>query len=249
MAEFAVIVIGVLVALLVESAWQERGERAEEREALERIRRELVADSLDRFNDEAWLRMARPSAEAAGPVLAGTDTLPGPAALAVVYGAVLVNTTLTEQGTWHDLTAAGRSELISDPELRGRLIRYYSQRDRRERARERDLPTELRTRVVSTLPITYTQVVLDRCARRARAPSELVEGARSDAFEALLRCDVVPDEGVDRFVTRLRAMPDVDLALGELRYGLRTFREEIVRTGEAFDALLAALDRAIAASR
>jgi hypothetical protein len=52
-AEFGVIVVGVLVALLAESAWQERGERSDEPEVLERISAELGLDSAIILDDTA----------------------------------------------------------------------------------------------------------------------------------------------------------------------------------------------------
>ena len=108
-AEFAVIVIGVLVALFAESAWEERGERIEEREALVRIRAELADDSIDLANDESWLRLAGTAAAAAEHVVEGRDSLSSAGRLAVLYGAVLQTTPLMPSGTWQDLTAAGRS--------------------------------------------------------------------------------------------------------------------------------------------
>jgi hypothetical protein len=98
-AEFGVIVVGVLVALLAESAWQERGERSDEPEVLERISAELGLDSAIILDDVDWFGQLVPILEEARAVLRGeSDLTPGPA-LAVVFTAGLRRTDLRDPRT------------------------------------------------------------------------------------------------------------------------------------------------------
>lgn len=214
------IVLGVLEALLAESAWQERGERVEERTALDRIREDLALDAGDLRNDERWLAMAQAAAEEAEFTLAGADSRSDEARVAVVCGAVLVNTVRMADGTWQDLTAAGRFDLVSDPVLRRRLINCFATRRQREEWRD-DIPATLRSRVLSVLPVDDAQVVLDQGVRGA--------------------------EGFD--LDRIRSFPDKDLELRALRYGLRGFGEQPGATRAAFDSVVPALDRTAAGTR
>ncbi len=81
-AEFGVIVMGVLVALLAESAWTERGDRLEEREVLGWISQDLAADSTSLAVDRSWVEMALPAAAESRDIPAGRDTLSATARLA-----------------------------------------------------------------------------------------------------------------------------------------------------------------------
>ena len=239
-AEFGVIVVGVLVALLAESAWAERGERVEEREALERVRVELATDSMDLLNDEMLVGLLLSvQADAAG-VIEGTSALSDREALAILYASVLVNNTLPEEGTWQDLVSSGRTDLVSDPGLRGLLMTFFSHRERLQRDRDA-LRGPLRSRVIAALPVTYTQAVLDHCIRRD-ADARQLQGPRADAVDALRSCDVAPEGGARRYLDRILELPDVDLALGELRYRTRTFDEQVGRVRASLDLLTARLD-------
>lgn len=156
LAEFGVIVLGVLVALLAESAWTERGERVEEREILEWISQDLEADSLALADDRDWVGMVAPAAIQSRAVLEGSDSLSPTGRLAILYATSTIRTPSSLVRTWDDLIASGRISVITDRELRRAVIEFYG-RIGEIQAGQAALPTDFRT---STSPA---------CRRSSRA--------------------------------------------------------------------------------
>lgn len=233
-AEFAVIVIGVLVALLVESAWQERGERAEEREVLERISAELALDSVIIQDDVDWFGQLVPILEQAREVLrAETQLAPGPA-LAVVFTAGLRRNDLRDSRTFDDLLASGRLSLIEDPEVRQALMSFYGDLDDALTTREA-LPTEVRHRVTATIPLAWARDILDTCIRVGG------DGFRRDLGESLPACARVPDSESEVILGELRAVPALVHGMGVLAYESDQVREAMVWAQRSLQELRAAM--------
>ena len=125
LAEVAIIVVGVLIALGADAWWTERQEQALLQEYLERLAEDLDADrsnmersaeSEDRrtaFADQLIDRMTTPTEPPKDSLRRMINTIRG--------GALYPLRT----GTWRDLSSTGRLALIEDPELRRWILRYY----------------------------------------------------------------------------------------------------------------------------
>lgn len=235
-AEFGVIVIGVLVALFAESAWQERGNRAEEAEVLARIQEEVRADSSRLATAGAWLEFVLPAAERVPGILAGRDTLPPEGQLALLYGAATVNRANPRFWTWDELRETGRSALIRDADLRSGIQTYFGLSEAFDAERE-TLPDQYRAVTVGLIPPEYTYRVLERCLRdgdRSDAPP------RSDAFAALSACRERPETDPAELLAELRERPDLQIEAGRLAYELGLARETFELLRAQRDTLLAA---------
>lgn len=237
-SEFTVIVVGVLVALLAESAWQERGERAEERDVMRRIEDEIRSDSLRLAGTREWLDFAVPAAQRSQEILAGRDTLPTTGALALLYAAATVNTPTALVFTWDELRETGRTGLIEDEGVRRTLRLYYWASDRLEKWRE-ELPERYRAMALGSFPTDYAVRVLARCLRAEDRPDAR---ARSDAFDALLGCPESPAADAEDLLARFRALDGVEIELGQLTYELIALRGGLDIFAARRDSALAMFD-------
>lgn len=222
LAEFGVIVVGVLVALLAESAWQERGERSEERQVLERIDAELVLDSAIIQDDVDWFDQWIPVLEDARAVLRGGSVLaPGPA-LAVVFTAGLRRTGVRDSRTFDDLLASGRLSLIEDPGIRQALMSFYGDFDYALANREA-LPSEVRRRVTATVPLAWARYIVDTCIRVGE------ESFRKDLEDSLPSCAPAPAPESQAILDELLSVPGLTHEMGLLAYESVNVYEEMVR--------------------
>lgn len=237
-AEFAVIVVGVLVALFTESAWQERGDRVEEAEVLRRITGEIRADSSSLATAGLWLEFVVPSAERVPDILAGRDTLPAHNQLALLYAAATVNRPGSTFWTWDELRETGRTSLIQDRELRSRLTRYFGLSAEFARGRA-ELPDTYRAVATGMIPAEFTLRVLNRCLR-AEAGSE--SGPRTNALAALEACDEVPRADARSLLDELQEYDGLAVEAGRLAYELGQIAEEFETLVEERRATLAALE-------
>ena len=232
LAEFGVIVIGVLVALFAESAWQERGERIEEREVLERIHLEVVEDSGRISGTGLWLDFVTPAARRVPMILEGRDTLPASGALALIYAASTINTPGALIWSWDELRQNGRTDLIRDDELRRGLSGYYGLSDEFEEGREA-LPASYRATVLGLLPTDYMRRILNECLRDENG-RPLV-----DAIGALESCPVVPaDADGDSLLRRLSSTAGLVPEATRLAYELELMRERYGTLAAYRDTLL-----------
>jgi hypothetical protein len=240
-AEFVVIVVGVLVALLAESAWQERGERIEEKQVLERIAEDLEADSTSLVVDRDWAELALSTARESREILAGRDTLAPATRLAILYAAATVRSEARFTRTWDDLTASGRVSIIRDPDLRRGLIDFYARMDQLDRDQD-ELSIDYRSDVVATLPTTFTRAVLEACMR----VGDVADGGLYADVESRLRsCSVRPDEDPDELLRRLRSVPGIERSLGELSYALAGVEDATLAAESSFRSLRSLLDAAL----
>lgn len=185
LAEAATIVVGVLVALLLGSAWEWVGDRMDEREYEERllaefenVRTELAADQearagiltrVERLLDPNALRRLRP------------DSAP-------VYLAAVVDFRFftPSHPSLDDLIAGGKLDLLRSDSLRAALLRYLQEGDRLTVVEERErrfVSEEIEPWLASRLPIELEpEAGLPLHADGAR----LLELARDSTFRTLL---------------------------------------------------------------
>lgn len=146
--EFAVIVLGVLVALAAD-AWNDRRlDRAEEREYLERLHTALQEDTaqyqfilnwMDR--KEAGLRRVDELLSSPTAIVQDSEDFASHLAAAQNFGWNVGP--LGARATFEDLRSSGKLGLLREVDLRNRLIEYYGRtesEDRRIEARRTDFP-------------------------------------------------------------------------------------------------------------
>ncbi len=238
-AEFTVIVVGVLVALFTESAWQERGERAEEVEVLDRIAAEVRDDSLIVHQTGIWLDFVVPAVERVPEILAGRDTLAVEAQLAILYAAATARWPRDSFWSWDELRQTGRTGLIRDRALRGQLARDFGVVGRFEESLS-ELPDTYRAAILGILPSEYTTRVLRRCVRNEEGQAPLAP--RTDAFEYLTVCPEAPGVDPEGLLASVRAQPGLRIEAGRLAYELARLRETHETLRATRDSTAAMLD-------
>jgi hypothetical protein len=224
--EFAVIVLGVLVALFMESAWEDRQERQLAGEYVERLREEVRLNREELSSDLAFNAV---NCQAASEAFAGLNE--GPAAspedlLRSIWVAALNRTPQYRRSTYEDLVASGRLGIIRDAAVRDRIIDYYGYDLGAFRpVREGDY----RRNVLSTLPPDWTSGMVRSCAT--------LTGMREDWKS----CWVPVDGGAERWVERISGLPGIRPQLAERTYDICTFDRFL---GEA-DGFLGGLEEAL----
>lgn len=243
-AEFGVIVIGVLVALLAESWWDERGERARELATLERLSDELVGDSTQLAVWGDWLAIMEPSIAVARDVLEGGRPLSASASLAMTYAAATQVTVRRRIGTWDDLVASGRLAEVSDPDLRRAIVGFYGEFDALEADGEA-LPDDYRIAVTAMVPSPVTQGILDGCILPDPAERPQRPGPRADVIEALRACAVVDDAVAISLLDSLRRRPALGEALEARSYEVDNMGDRYRSVVEGLARLRDELDRVL----
>lgn len=222
--EFGVIVVGVLVALLAESWWDQRGERTREMEMLERIYDELPGDSAALAIWGGWLEFVEPSVDVVRVVLAGGEPVPASAALALSYGVATVVIRGRSAGTWDDLVASGGLADVTDADLRRALVGFYGEFEDLER-NGASMPADYRNAVTSLLPSPLTRRILNVCILAEDEGPGTVTPPRDDVFEALRTCEAVDDAEARRGLEALRARPGLREALEARANGIANVRD------------------------
>jgi hypothetical protein len=131
--EFVVIVVGILLALAIESWWQGRADDAKVRTYLGALEDDLLSDSIF-YADVASPRMVRKREvlDAIGPVVRGRAPVPADTlgfldevALGGLFG-IPGGFSFAETTTMDELVATGALALFESAELRAELTLYYS---------------------------------------------------------------------------------------------------------------------------
>lgn len=146
--EFAVIVLGVLVALAAD-AWNDRRlDRLEEREYLSRLHGDLARDTAQYAFVLAWMERKEEALDSVATWLAEVGSSPDSLVMAHHLGAASnfgwnVGP-LGTSATFEDLRSSGKLGLITNADLRAGLIRYREDaesEDRRIDARRTEYPS------------------------------------------------------------------------------------------------------------
>jgi hypothetical protein len=166
-AEFAVIVIGVLTALAVDGLASRRRESELEREYLDRLERDVSQNLQSLKTSEIFYKRVASRAVAALDIVEGRAPYIGPSeALAVLYNTSRGDAPAFFEATYQELISTGALRLIKDVSLRAELARYHlTARDYlyefvawddrnpyRNRIR-RLIPPDIQARIVSSCPI------------------------------------------------------------------------------------------------
>jgi len=225
-AEFAVIVLGVLVALFMESAWEDRQERELAGEYLERLKDEAGLNRVEMEFDKRFAGINCSASQIAYRGLSGTTPLPAEALLRSVWAASLNRVSNYRASTYEDLVASGRLGLIRDAELRDRILGYY----------ENDIDTwrpsrdaDFRRTVFRRLPPDWTTAMVEVCAD--------VNEMRAD-WES---CWVPVQGGAERWVDELVSVPGFAEQLADRTYSACNFPRFIAEA----DSVLRELERSL----
>lgn len=224
--EFTVIVLGVLVALFMESAWEDRQEGRLAAEYLERLRQEAVLNREQLTLDMGFHEDNCRSAEAALAGLSGRSQPPPEALLRAIWAAALNRASGYRTSTYEDLVASGRLGIIREPELRDRIIEFY----------EYDLDTwrpsrdaEYRRNVLRVLPPEWTTAMVSTCA------------TMGGFVEGLDECWVPLEAGPAAWIPRVAAIPGIQEQLADRIYSSCGFPRFLSEADSALAALEAAL--------
>ena len=132
---------------------------------------------------------------------------------------------------------SGRTDLISDVELRRAITRYYAQKQTLEERRQ-SLPTDYRADIVGMLPTEYTDRVLRQCVWE---PTMSRPFPNREGFAAVAACEVTPAEGVDVWLARIRELPDLERRVRRLAYEFSVFETQRAMSEDRLVSLRALL--------
>ncbi|HSM03524.1 MAG TPA: hypothetical protein VK858_02835 [Longimicrobiales bacterium] len=227
--EFTVVVLGVLVALFMESAWEDRQERLLAREYVERLREET---RLNREEFSLDVGFNAVHCQAAGEAFDGLNGGTGSSSedlLRSIWITALNRTPRYRHTTYEDLVASGRIGIIREAEVRDRIIDYYTYDLGASRPVRDD---DYRRNVLATLPPDWTSEMVRSCAT--------VTGMRED-WES---CWVPVEDGAERWVERVSELPEIRRQLAQRTYDICNFDRFLAEA----DSILAGLEEAMGAT-
>ena len=236
-AELIVIVAGVLIALLAESAWNDYKDRVEGRAYVSRLSVELQKnlDYLD--NDIAWTEQACYSTESALAQLRDVDSAPEPALLLrLAVSAATYPSSEYQRATYDDLIGTGSLSLIVDDLLRGQTVSVYTEFFESLSAWRPPKNSSIREAAVRTLPSEYIKRVITEC---------LVLPDTGLLSPKIRACETSPSSGTpDFWFEKLMARPDVEGALSARAWQVCDFGRSMTGVQDRIEALIVKLDAA-----
>jgi hypothetical protein len=206
LAEFAVILVGVLAAFAVDDWATDRADRADGHRYLTELVGDIRADSVVIERQIALLATVRSRLAELAPVARSEAPIPVDtiAFLRQVAGSHIYPLGLGPQTTFQELLATGSLRLIRSPELRSAVIGYYDLKDITElrgQARASGFGDLVRSYLPETVrlesAIDAEELLRQMSVRRA------VEAFRTEDFES----------GMNR---HLNYLDDMELALDQL---------------------------------
>lgn len=230
-AEFGVIVVGVLMALFMESAWEGLQEQELAAQYRERLAEEVEANRVELGRDRAFITENCRASQAAFEGLTDVVPVSADSLLREVWAASLLNSPAFRRSVFEDLMGAGRLGLIQDADLRTRIIDYYTYVDlTRWRPREED---EFRRSALREIPPLWTTEMARRCL------------TLTGYGEGWMTCRVDAEVDSERVLDAIRRIPGIVAQLSE-----RTYRScNLARFHDEYEARLNALEEALAAAR
>lgn len=236
-AELIVIVAGVLIALLAESAWNDHKDRVEGRAYVSRLSTELQINSDYLDNDIAWTQQACYSAESALAQLRDADSVPDSALLLRLAVSVATYPSPEYQrATYDDLIGTGSLSLIVDDALREQTVSVYTEFFESLSAWRPPKNSSIREAVVRTLPSEYIKRVITEC---------LVIPGTGLLGPTMRACETSPSSRTpDFWLEKLMARPDVEGALSARAWQVCDFGRSMAGVQDRVEALVEKLDAA-----
>ena len=233
LAELTVIVLGVLIALFAESAWNDYQDRADGRAYLGRLSAEIRTNVELLDYDSAWTKMSCVSIESALAHIrnGNNEQDSAPALRHVSYAAMYVNAEY-ERVTYDDLVETGNLSLISDESLRGNIVSAYTIFFEGLEAWRPAKDAALRTAVLRTVPGEYIERVVAECV--ADAEGELPEWKD---------CSTAPTtRSADYLFDRLVSQSGLEGLLMERAWQVCQFEGDMAERRDQFNSLSLMLD-------
>lgn len=232
LAEFSIIVVGVLVALLLESAledWRE-GRLADRYE--ERLLAEARFNQDDFRIDREWIEdMCVVGAELERELW--TDGPEPDSLLLRAFVLALHRTNALRTATYRDLVATGNLALLDDLELRNDILDFYENQVENIRTWRPTAENAYRAAVLPRVPTGWSAGVVE-CVR-----SDDANRMRPDWRV----CGREPGGGAEAVLEGIRAVPGLRDALATRSYDLCTYPGIQGEAEESLDSLLAELQR------
>jgi len=235
LGELTVIVLGVLIALFAESAWNDYQDRAKGRTYIGRLSDEIKTN-VDRLShDTAWSKMSCTSIETALVEIRSEENQQD-SALALrhaSYAAMYVNAEY-QRVTYDDLIETGNLALISDASLREDIVSAYTIFFEALDAWRPSKESALRTTVLRTVPGEYIERVVAECVMYP-------EGE----LPSWKDCDTVPaNRSADYWLDRLVSQSGLEGSLMERAWQVCQFEEDMAERLNRFKSLSLSLGEA-----
>lgn len=239
LAELVVIVIGVLIALLAESAWQDYRDRAEGREYVARLATEVRVNLGVLEGDGSWARYSCASANSALAQLQRAEDEVDPTKfLHSVILASLYSNPEYQTATHDDLIGTGGLSLIDNATLRSTIVAAYTNFFESLDAWRPPKDVALRASVLRTIPGDFLNRVSADCIEY-EGPKERVAN--------LADCSTVPSGASSRAMfDQLVALPTLEGDLRERAWQVCEFEEDMSDVAKQFEELADLLESASA---
>ncbi len=228
LGELTVIVLGVLIALFAESAWNDYQDRAEGRIYLGRLSAEIKTNVELLDSDTAWTKISCMSIESAlAQIRSDKNEQDSASALRhASYAAMYVNAEY-QRVTYDDLVETGNLALISDASLREDIVAAYTVFFEALDAWRPTKETALRTAVLRTVPGEYIERVVAECV--VNAEGELTEWKD---------CTTAPaTRSADYWLDRLVSQSGLEGLLMEQAWQVCQFESDMAERRDRFNSL------------
>jgi hypothetical protein len=239
LGELAIIVLGVLIALFAESAWNDYQDRSVGREYLGRLAAEASENLEFLKQDLSWARMLCDSATASLSMLRVPRDEQEPAALlrSIVIAALYSNPRY-QRATHDDMIGTGGLALIDDVALRAKIVGAYTDFFESLDAWRpaKDIP--LRTAVIRNIPGEFINGVSAECMKFEETDSRY-RPIRARA------CSTTPTEiPTATLFAKVKAIPELEGFLMERAWQTCEFDEDMLDSRVLLEELVVAIDAA-----
>lgn len=235
-AELGIIVLGVLIALLAESGWNDYKGRMEGRAYVSRLSTELKINLEYLDNDIKWTQQACNSTETALVQIRGVEAPDQALILRLAVSAATYPSPEYQRVTYDDLIATGNLSLIEDSILREQIVSVYTGFFESISAWRPPKDTDLRKAVVRTLPSEYIVRVIADC---------LVYPDTGKLSPVLQVCNTIPSSNSPEYwFGKLMSRPDVEGLLSERAWQVCDFGRSMTGIKEGLETLIVKLDTA-----
>ena len=240
LGELTIIVLGVLIALFAESAWNDYQDQADGRKYLARLAIEARQNLAVIRDDQSWAQWSCSSAKHASSLLRLPEDRQEPAAfLRSAVLASLYSNPRYQRVTFDDLVGTGGLSFISDAALRTKIIAAYTELFEVLDAWRPPKDTPLRTVVIRTLPGDFVNNISSECLEE--------EDSESGADTYTLRaCSTAPvGTTIDHLFALVKETPGLDGYLLERAWQTCEFDEDSTAAVEMLEDLLTTLESTV----
>ncbi len=233
--EVLVIVMGVLIALLAESTWNDYQNRIAGNDYAARLSSELKRNLEHLDTDLIWTRHACASTETALTMLRDPGSQPDPAEmLRLIISTVIYPAPEYRKATYDDLVSTGNMALIDDISAREQTVGVYTEFFEYIAAWRPPRDTDIRKAALRSLPSEYIASVVEEC---------LVMFDQNVFAPQMRDCDTVPASGTPAdWYEKITANSNLEAALSERAWQVCDFERTMGDIKEEIEALIPVLD-------